>query len=299
MSSLSSLYDDMMPLVWSGIISGCLYGLGAIGLVMVFKCCRVVNFAHGNAAGFAAFLVFGFTGGAFLTMSWGAAVVCAICASLVIAGLSYIIIAPVIARSELTSTIATLGTGLILQGAIQLLFGSDIVNLDLPIPRFGMSVLGLRVTGYEIAVLLTTAICIGGLFLVIERTRLGVAFRAVSTNPFAVEICGLDKRRIHLFAWGAAAFMGVVAALLIVPTTFLSSTTLPSFMLNAFAAAVVGGFTSLPGAAVGGIVVGVLANLFNFYVSQEFTNTFLVCIVLFTLNIFPNGVLQRRAGSRV
>ena len=91
----------------------------------------------------------------------------------------------------------------------------------------------------------------------------------------------------------------LIAALLIVPTTFLSSTTVPSFMLNAFAAAVVGGFSSLPGAALGGIAVGILVNLFTFYVSPEFNNTFLLGLILLTLNLFPNGLLQRQVGSRV
>lgn len=299
MMAFADLGRDLFSLIWGGLISGCLYAFGALGLVMVFKCSRVVNFSHGNAAGMAAFLVFGFSGGWFLSLSWGAAVLLALSVSILIAVLSYAVIAPIVFESDLTSTILTLGIGLILQGAIQLLFGSDIVNLDLPIPRFSMAILGLRVTGYDLAILVTTLVFIGGLFLVIDRTRLGIAFRAVSSNPLAAEVCGLNMRSVHLFAWVTAALLGVIAALLIVPTTFLSSTTVPSFMLNAFAAAVVGGFSSLPGAALGGIAVGILVNLFTFYVSPEFNNTFLLCVILLTLNLFPNGLLQRRVGSRV
>jgi branched-chain amino acid transport system permease protein len=299
MTAFAEIGRDLFPLIWSGLISGCLYAFGALGLVMVFKCSRVVNFSHGNAAGLAAFLVFGFSGGWFLSLSWGQAVLLALTAGILIAALSYAVIAPIVFESDLTSTIATLGIGLILQGAIQLLFGSDIVNLDLPIPRFSTMVMGLRVTGYDLAILATTILCIGGLFLIIDRTRLGIAFRAVSSNPFAAEVCGLNMRSVHLFAWVTASLLGVIAALLIVPTTFLSSTTVPSFMLSAFAAAVVGGFSSLPGAALGGITVGILANLFTFYVSPEFNNTFLLGVILLTLNLFPNGLLQRRVGSRV
>jgi branched-chain amino acid transport system permease protein len=299
MTALAELGRDLFSLIWGGLISGCLYAFGALGLVMVFKCSRVVNFSHGNAAGLAAFLVFGFSGGWFLSLSWGQAVLLAVSVSIMVAVVSYAVIAPIVFESDLTSTIVTLGIGLILQGAIQLLFGSDIVNLDLPIPHFSMTILGLRITGYDLAILVTTLVFIGGLFLVIDRTRLGIAFRAVSSNPMAAEVCGLNMRSVHLFAWVAAALLGVVAALLIVPTTFLSSTTVPSFMLNAFAAAVVGGFSSLPGAALGGIAVGILVNLFTFYVSPEFSNTFLLCVILLTLNLFPNGLLQRQVGSRV
>jgi branched-chain amino acid transport system permease protein len=294
-----SVFRDILPLLWSGIISGCLYGVGALGLVMVFKSSRVVNFSHGNLACLGAFVVYGFSSGTLLHLSWGSAVALALGISAMVAVVSYALIAPIVFKSDLASTIATLGVGLILQGAVQLVFGADIVNLDLPVPRFNFAIGGLRISSYDLAVLTVTLVVVSGLFLIIERTRLGVAFRAVSTNPFACEVCGLNLRSVHLFSWLAAAILGLVAALLIVPTTFLSSTTVPSFMLQAFTAAVVGGFSSLPGAAVGGILVGIAMNLFSFYVSPEFMNTFLLGVILLTLNFFPNGLLERAIGGRV
>jgi branched-chain amino acid transport system permease protein len=296
---VSAIARDLLPLLWSGLISGCLYGVGALGLVMVFKSSRVVNFSHGNLACLGAFVVYGFSSGSLLSLSWGSAVALALGVAAILAALSYALIAPIVFKSDLASTIATLGVGLILQGAVQLLFGADIVNLDLPVPRYGFSMGGLRISSYDLAVLVVTLVIVGGLFLIIERTRLGVAFRAVSTNPFAAEVCGLNLRSVHLFSWFAGAVLGLVAALLIVPTTFLSSTTVPAFMLTAFTAAVVGGFSSLPGAAIGGILVGVATNLFSFYVSPEFMNTFLLAVILLTLNFFPNGLLERAMGGRV
>lgn len=300
MSFLSAFWADLSPLVWSGLVSGCLYGLGALGLVMIYKSSRVVNFAHGNLAGLAAFLVYGFSSGTLLSLSWGNAVLLAIALVAVIATLSYVLVAPIVFKSDLASTIATLGIGLMLQGLIQLLFGAEIVNLDLPIPRFGFTLLGVRISSYDLTVLAVTLAIIAVLFFVIERTRLGIAFRAASTNPFAARVCGLNLRSVHLFAWLSSAVLGLVGALLIVPTTFLSSTTVPSFMLQAFTAAVVGGFNSLPGAALGGILVGVAMNLFSFYVSPEFMNTFLLAVIMLTLNFFPGGLLERGgAGGRV
>jgi len=298
-SGVLDLARDLLPLIWSGIVTGCLYALGALGLVMIFKCSRVVNFSHGNVAGFAAFLVYGFSTGFLLHLSWGAAVLLAVVAIIAIACLSYAVIVPLVFQSDLTATIATLGLGLIVQGATLLVFGSEIVNLNLPIPHFGTSILGLRITGYDLTVLAVAVLTIGILFFVIDHTKLGVAFRAISDNPFAAEVCGLNLRSVHLFAWIVAAVLGVIGALLIVPTTFLSSTTVASFMLQAFAAAVVGGFASLPGSLVGGVLIGILMNLFTFYVSPEFTNTFLLVVILLALNVFPNGILARAGGSRV
>jgi branched-chain amino acid transport system permease protein len=298
-SGSATFVRDLAPLLWSGVVSGCLYGVGALGLVMVFKSSRVVNFSHGNLACLGAFVVYGLSSGTLLSLSWGSAVALALGIVAIAAALSYAVIAPIVFKSDLASTIATLGVGLALQGAVQLLFGADIVNLDLPVPRFNFSTAGIRISSYDIAVLAVTLLIVGGLFVIIERTKLGVAFRAVSTHPFACEVCGLNLRSVHLFSWLAAAILGLVAALLIVPTTFLSSTTVPSFMLQAFTAAVVGGFSSLPGAVVGGILVGIATNLFSFYVSPEFMNTFLLAVILLTLNFFPNGLLERTVGGRV
>jgi branched-chain amino acid transport system permease protein len=298
-SGSATFVRDLAPLLWSGVVSGCLYGVGALGLVMVFKSSRVVNFSHGNLACLGAFVVYGLSSGTLLSLSWGSAVALALGIVAIAAALSYAVIAPIVFKSDLASTIATLGVGLVLQGAVQLLFGADIVNLDLPVPRFNFSAAGIRISSYDIAVLAVTLLIVGGLFVIIERTKLGVAFRAVSTHPFACEVCGLNLRSVHLFSWLAAAILGLVAALLIVPTTFLSSTTVPSFMLQAFTAAVVGGFSSLPGAVVGGILVGIATNLFSFYVSPEFMNTFLLAVILLTLNFFPNGLLERTVGGRV
>lgn len=299
MTFWDTLLYDLFPLIWSGMITGCLYALGALGLVMIFKCSKVVNFSHGNVAGLTAFLVYGLSSGVLLSLSWGAAVIVALLCAVAIAFLIYAIISPLVFESDLTSTIATLGFGLIAQGVTLLLFGADIVALDLPIPRFAFSAFGLLVTGYDLTVLAVAVVTIGALFIVIDYTKLGIAFRAISENPFAAEVCGLNLRSVHLFAWVTAAILGVIGALLIVPTTFLSVTTVATFMLQAFAAAVIGGFASLPGSLVGGILIGVLMNLFTFYVSPEFSSTFLLGIILLALNIFPNGVLQRVGGSRV
>jgi branched-chain amino acid transport system permease protein len=290
---------DLIGLVWAGVVSGCLYAMGAIGIVLIYKSSNVVNFAHGNLAGLSAFLVFGFTAGLFAQMAWGVAILLTLLIMVAVMAVSYLLIAPLVFKSDLTSTIATLGVGLLAQGATQLLFGSSVVALDLPLPAWRARLGPLHITAYDLAVLGTTAVAIGLLYLLIERTRIGIAFRAVSASPFASRVCGLSLRRVHLFSWVTAGLLGLVASLLIVPTTFLSSTSVASFMLQAFAAAVVGGFNSLPGAVLGGIFIGVVMNLLSFYLAAEFNNTYLLLTMLVVLNIFPKGLLAVRGGVRV
>lgn len=288
----------MLPVVWQGLVMGCLYSIGALGLVMIFKSSRMVNFAHGGLAGLGAFCVYGLTAGS-MQWPWMAAVVVAIVAAIVVSVLVYFSIAPLLQRSDTTATIATLGVGLIAQGIILWQFGSTIYRLDLPLPKQSIAAFGLSFTFYDVAVLLTTLGVVAVLFLIIDRTRLGISFRAVSTDTFAARVCGLSITRVHLFSWVIAATLGVVGALLIVPTTFLSSTTVTNFMLLAFAAAVIGGFDSLPGCVIGGLLVGLATNLFSFYVAPELLNTFLLVLILFALSFFPGGILSKRIGSRV
>ncbi|ROZ68800.1 branched-chain amino acid ABC transporter permease [Ramlibacter sp. WS9] len=290
---------DFIGLAWSGVISGCLYAMGAIGIVLIYKSSNVVNFAHGNLAGLSAFLVFGFTAGVFGNMAWGVAVMLTLAIMVAVMAVSYLLIAPLVFKSDLTSTIATLGIGLIAQGVTQIVFGSNVVSMELPLPAWKLQLGPVRVTSYDVAVLVVTGTAIGLLWLLIERTRIGIAFRAVSANPFASRVCGLNLRNVHLFSFVVAGLLGLIAALLIVPTTFLSSTSVASFMLQAFAAAVVGGFSSLPGAVLGGILIGVLMNMLSFYVAAEFNNTYQLIIILLVLNLFPKGVLAIRGGARV
>jgi branched-chain amino acid transport system permease protein len=243
--------------------------------------------------------VFGFTAGVFGNMACGAAVMLTLAIMVAVMAVSYLLIAPLVFKSDLTSTIATLGIGLIAQGVTQIVFGSNVVSMELPLPGWKLQLGPIRVTSYDVAVLVVTGTAIGLLWLLIERTRIGIAFRAASANPFASRVCGLNLRSVHLFSFVVAGLLGLIAALLIVPTTFLSSTSVASFMLQAFAAAVVGGFSSLPGAVLGGILIGVLMNMLSFYVAAEFNNTYQLIIILLVLNLFPKGVLAIRGGARV
>lgn len=288
----------MIGLLWSGIVTGSLYALGALGLVLIFKSTKVVNFAFGNQAGVAAFAVFALVADR-AELPWGLGVLIACFVGLALAAVLCVLVYPIALRSDIGAVIATLGLGLILQGVTMAIFGTSVASLDLPLPSGIFWVGGVPVTIYDLAVVGVAAFLIVVLYLVIERSRIGIAFRAVSHNPEASQICGLSLLAVHIGSWLAASVLALVAALLIVPTTYLSPVTVPTFMLSAFIAAAIGGFESLPGAVLGGMTVGVSVNLFNYYVSPEFANSFIVLLVLVLLTIFPGGFLSKRETRRV
>ena len=288
----------MIALLWSGIVTGALYALGALGLVLIYKSTRVVNFGFGNQAALGAFVVF-----ALLQreqpMPWVAAVAISCVVGLLVSALLCLAVFPIALRNDIGAVISTLGFGLILQGVTTIAFGTGTVSLQLPIGDGVMRVMGLVVTTYDLVVLGCAATLILGLWLIIERTKIGIAFRAVANHPEASQICGLSLFQVHLGSWIAASVLALASALLIVPTSYLSPMTVPTFMLQAFVAAAIGSFDSLPGAVVGGILIGILLNLFNYYVSPELANTFLVILVLGLLTVFPGGIMSRSVTGRV
>jgi branched-chain amino acid transport system permease protein len=287
----------MMGLIWSGIVTGALYALGALGLVLIFKSSKVLNFAFGNQAGLAAFIVYALIDG--LQMSWGAAVAISTLASLALAGAICVAIYPITLKSELNAVIASLGCGLVLQGVTVLFFGTSVVSLNLPIGEGTIHVAGVPISIYDGLVVTVAALLIALIYLIVDRTWLGVVFRAVSNSPEASRISGISIVQVHIGSWLGASALGVIGALLIVPTTYLSPVTVPTFMLQAFVAAAIGGFESLIGAVCGGMTVGVLMNLFNYYGSSEYSNTFLAVVVLAILTIFPGGFFSQRGTGRV
>jgi len=217
-----------------------------------------------------------------------------------LAAIIYVLIMPIVFKSDITSTIATLGAGLIIQGITQIVYGADIVALDLPIPDWRYDLGPIVFTSYNLLVFTITLLTIGVLYFAIDKSKIGVAFRSVSSNPFASQVCGLNLSKVQLISWIAAGIVSAIAAVLIVPTTFLSTTSVATFMLLAFVAAVVGGFNSIAGAVVGGLLVGVLNNLFAFYLGSELQNTYMVVVILLILNFFPNGLMGTGGGvSRV
>src|SRR5262249_51496893 len=137
------------------------------------------------------------------------------------------------------------------------------------------------------------------LYLLVQKTRLGLAMRATSENLAAAQTLGIPTRRVLAFAWGVASALGVVAGVFLAPALLLD----PFFMLDpflkGFAAAVLGGLNSLPGAVVGGLVLGVAESLAGAYLTIQFKNTLAFVIIVVVLLVRPEGLLGHEFKERV
>ncbi len=283
-----------------GLAAGSLYGLMALGLVLIYKTSDVVNFGHGDMAAFSTFAAFT------LLVSWEWPVPLALAGTLLLAVLLGVMVERGVLRPArnrrapvLALVVATLGVAQVLNGTIGAVWGRQVKSLpsliggpplhwgEVIITREGVFNLGL---GLALASLL---------FLFFRFTDLGIAMRAVAQNPTAAQLMGVSVNRVLAVAWGLGTALGAVAGVLIAPATFLEPDTMNTVLIKAFAAAVLGGFTSLPGAVVGGLALGVLENLVAGYIATELKAAFAFGLIIAVLTVRPAGLLGRVAAKKV
>lgn len=284
----------------TGLSAGSLYGLVALGIVLIYRSTRVLNFAHGDLATFGTFVAFALTTRGF---SFPLALSASLAVGAAVAVLFYFwVMVPAQRKGAgpLGQVILTLGLALILQGLIVYRWGAEPERFPFPLSdsrtwRVGpvfVSELSLGTFG---AGLVGSVL----LYLLVQKTRIGLALRAVSENLSAAQTLGIPTRRVLALAWGVAAALGVVAGIFLAPALLLD----PFFMLDpflkGFAAAVLGGLGSLPGAVVGGLILGVAESLAAAYLTIQFKNTLAFLIILLVLLVRPEGLLGREFKERV
>jgi branched-chain amino acid transport system permease protein len=254
-----------------GIASGAAYGLVAIGIVIVYKGARVFNFAQGEFGTIAAFIAFVLLEQVKSPqISYGVAVLIAVVATVLIGIImERLIVRPMLNRPRVNLLVATIAFALLAIGVELLLFRPEPKVLQPALQSVDAkgNPLGPEIFGYFlepqriviIGVLLLIAIGLGYFF---SRTNLGLAVLAVSQDSLATKAVGIGVGRMSMFIWASAAFFGAVAGILYLPlSSLLPGAMTTAILIPAFAGAVIGGMTSLPGAFVGGVAVGIIQGL--------------------------------------
>ncbi len=247
----------MLPYIIAGLVSGSVYGLAGIGLVLTYKTSGVFNFAHAAIATVSAFTFYS------LHVTHGVAwpLAAAVCLVLVgpILGLAFELMARVIAGRSLASQVAcTIGILLIVQAVIVIIYGlSNAATLPHFLPQAAFTVAGTPVTAEEIIIFGIALLSTVGLHFFFRTARLGVAMRAVVDAPDLLDIAGTSPRRVRRWAWVIGVSFAAASGLLIGPLiTTLNPIALTFLVATAFGAAAFGAFTSLPLTYVGGLVIG-------------------------------------------
>jgi branched-chain amino acid transport system permease protein len=292
--------ERFLQYVLAGLSAGSLYALVALGLVLIYRSTRVLNFAHADMATVGTFIAFSMiTSG----MPFWMAFLMAILAGAVIAVVFYfgaLVPAQRKGANHLGQVILTLGLALILQGHTVYRWGAEPDRLPFPLSDTKVWKVGpIFVSELSLGTLAAAAAASLILYLITQKTRLGLAMRATSENLQAAQTLGIPTRGVLAFAWGVAAALAVVAGVFLAPVLLLD----PFFMLDAMfkglAAAVLGGLNSLPGAVLGGLILGVAESLGGAYVSLEFKTSLAFILIVVVLLARPEGLLGKEFQERV
>lgn len=285
-------------LLVAGLAKGSLYALVALGLVLVYKTQDVVNFAFGEMfmfgafAGYIALTVFG--------LPWWLSFLAALAAlGLFGAAVERIVFRRVALAPHVTLAMVTVGLSFAMKGAARIPFGSDIYTMP---PLFGSGPLrlgGLAVDPQSVVTVAVAILITVGLFFFFARSRLGKQMRATQQNPTGARLVGVDVDRIFSITWAVAGAVGAAAGMLAAPSVLLYPDMGTSFLLKGFAAAVLGGLDSVPGAIVGGFLVGIIEMLIGGLISTSFQDVSAFFIIMIVLLVWPNGLFGVRAMSRV
>lgn len=282
--------------VVSGLAAGCLYAVAALGLVLVFRTMDIVNFAHGEMAMVSTFVAHTFLvklGLPYIPAALGALAF----AFLLGMAVERVFLRPIQNGPLISMMIMTLGLLMVFNGAAGWIWGFDPVSFPYAVSGRPLFVGDLIITRDSLLVLAVTLVMALALYAVLRFTLAGVAIRATSQNSRAARLMGVPVPKVYALTWGISAVLGAVAGILIAPTTFLSPHMMSEVQVKAFTAAVLGGFTSLPGAVIGGLLLGVMENLVAGYISTQLKSTFAFALIVIVLFIKPSGLLgstQRR-----
>ncbi len=284
----------------AGLSAGSLYALVALGLVLIYRSTRVLNFAHGDLATFGTYVAFAaITGG----MSLGIALPLAILVGAVIAVVFYfgaVVPAQRKGASPLGTVILTSGLALILQGLTVYRWGAEPDRFPFPLSDSKVWQIGpIYVSQLSIGTLTAAAATSLVLYLLTQKTRLGLAMRATSENLPAAQTLGIPTRRVLAFSWGVAAALAVIAGVFLAPALLLDPFFMLDPMFKGLAAAVLGGLNSLPGAIVGGLILGVAEAVSGAYLAIEFKSSLAFVLIVVVLLLRPEGLLGREFQERV
>jgi branched-chain amino acid transport system permease protein len=292
--------ERLIQTLVDGVATGSLYGALALAVVLIFRTSGIVNFAQGEMAMFSTFV-------AWALLEAGLPVGLAILATLGLSLLGGMVIERLLMRpfeggDHLTLAIVTLGLFILVNSGAGWIWGFENRSFPSIFPDDTIGLGGVDVPLESVGIVLLLLGVVGVLYLFFQRTKLGLALRAVSVNPESSRLSGISVGRTLMVGWGLAALVGALAGALIAPRLFLDVNFMGGVLIYSFAAATLGGFDSPLGAIVGGWIIGVTEDLATTYV--DFIGSDLkilvpLVIILVVLLVRPEGLFGTREVTRV
>lgn len=291
----------MLPyLVVSGLTTGSLYALVAMGLVVVYKATTVVNFAHGELFMVGGFLAYTFH--VLLKLGYVVSLVLAVAATLVLGLVTErVAYRPLMRAPAISLVLAAVGFSFVLKGTARYVWGGlgDYIPFPPLVTTPAITMGSIILVPQQLVVLAGALVCMGVFTVFFTSTRAGKMLQATAENAKAARLVGIRVDRVYAFTWGVGAATGAAAAVLMAPLTFVYPDVGSPLLVKAFAAAVLGGFGSLPGAVLGGFSIGLIEHLAGGYIHTSFTDISAFLVIMLVLVLRPTGLLGPRAVRRI
>ena len=290
----------LAEVVIGGLAAGLMYSLVALGFVLIYKASGVFNFAQGVMVLFAALTLVGL-------MERGAPLVLALLVTMAVMGalafaIERVVLRPLVNQEQIILFMATIGLNFFLEGFGELAWGSNVKKLDVGIPDSSFMVWGVQVNRLELTAAITAAVLVAGMAIFFQRTRIGRALRAVADDHEAALSIGIPLNTIWVVVWSAAGLVAIVAGIMWGAKSGVQFS-LSLIALKALPVLILGGFTSVPGAIVGGLIIGVGEKLAEVYwgplVGGAIENWFAYVLALAFLLVRPQGLFGERIIERV
>lgn len=288
--------DQFLITLIGGISDGAIYGLVGLGLVIIFRSTDVMNFAIASMALLATYVALELhVHGLVLVLALLAGVVLA---SLLGVGIREVLIRPLGEGRLFAALVVAMGISIILENLVLNLWGAQ--PRSFPTLINGTVRIGSwRLQDQRLLAILVACIAMAAVAYLFTRTPLGAAMRAVAESPATARVLGIDAQKIARIAWSLGLALASVGILLFAPQVGLAPTAMEVVLFRAFAGIFLGGLTSMTGAVVGGLIIGVLDNMGALYVSASFRDTFVFAIAVLVLLIRPQGLFGRPVFQRV
>lgn len=289
-------FEQFLQYIFSGITSGSIYALTALGFTLVFNATQIINFAQGQMV---------MLGGMIAIALYGAGLplwVCFIGAVIIVAllsmGLEQIAIRPLLNKGVLAQIIATVGASFVFETAAMMIWGRDAAALPAFSGEKPLGVAGASVVPQTLWVVGVTVVIVIALQVFYRKSLFGKAVRACSINPVAARLQGISYRKVVLFSFGLSGAISAAAGVLIAPISFMSYSSGTLLGLKGFAAATLGGLGNPVGAVLGGFLLGILEALGVGLVSAGYKDAIAFVILLLVLFIRPVGLLGAKVVTR-
>jgi branched-subunit amino acid ABC-type transport system permease component len=273
--------------ILNGILAGCIYALFAMGLTLIYGVLNFINFAHGEIIMWSAYFLFLLMGKPFELPLAVALAPSLFLAALLGMGMDRAVFRPLRQANRLTLLIAALGLSFFLRNGAQLFWGAEIRTYGFEVKR-GLRFLGISLTINQVAIILTSLLCVLLVYLLFYRSRLGKSMRAVSDNLELARVVGIDSKRAIRTAWVMASILAGVGGILLALDTNLHPEMGLINLVKAFAATLLGGVGNLWGALLGGLVIGLAENLGVLVISTGYKDAIAFGIMVLMLLIRPS-----------